>query len=115
MNEKFFSDEDAKEMICEIGKRMYNKGFVASNDGNISIKCSENTIWATPTGVSKGFMIPEMMVKLTLDGEILEGDNKPSSEIKMHLRVYNENKEVKAVVHAHPPVSTSFAIAGIPL
>ena len=117
MNEKveYYSDQKAKEAICEIGRRIYNKGFVAANDGNISIKCGPNSIWATPTGVSKGYMTPEMLVKLDLEGNIIEGDLKPSSEIKMHLRVYNENPSVQAVVHVHPPVATSFAVAGIPL
>lgn len=115
MTEKYYTDNEAKELICEIGRRMYNKNFVAANDGNISAKCSPNTFWTTPTGVSKGFMTPEMMVKMDLQGNILSGDYKPSSEVKMHLRVYKENPEVNAVVHAHPPVGTSFAIAGISL
>lgn len=112
---KYYSDFEAKKMICEIGKRIYNKNFVAANDGNISVKVGPNTIWTTPTGVSKGFMTPDMMVKMDLTGKVLSGKLKPSSEVKMHLRVYNENPEVTAVVHAHPPVATSFAIAGISL
>ena len=114
-NTKYMSDFEAKKMICEIGKRIYNKNFVAANDGNISVKVDANTIWTTPTGVSKGFMTPDMMVKMDLSGKIISGKMKPSSEVKMHLRVYKENPEVNAVVHAHPPVATSFAIAGIPL
>ncbi|MDF2038175.1 class II aldolase/adducin family protein [Cytobacillus oceanisediminis] len=111
----YISDQEAKEMICEIGRRVYNKNFVAANDGNISIKIGDHELWTTPTGVSKGFMTPEMMVKMDLSGNVLEGNLKPSSEVKMHLRVYQENPEAKAVVHAHPPVATSFAIAGISL
>ena len=111
----YLPDYEAKKMICEIGRRVYNKNFVAANDGNITIKTGPNTIWATPTGVSKGFMTPDMLVKLDLNGKVLAGKRKPSSEIKMHLRVYKENPEVHAVVHAHPPVATSFAIAGIDL
>lgn len=113
MSEKYLSDEEAKNTIIEIGKRMYQKGFVAANDGNISCKVSEDTIWTTPTGVSKGYMTPDMLVKMKLNGEILEGTNKPSSEVKMHIRVYQENPMVNAVTHAHPLVATSFAIAGI--
>ena len=94
---------------------MYDKGFVASNDGNISCRVGPNTIWTTPTGVSKGFMTPDMLVKMNFDGKVLMGKLKPSSEVKMHLRVYNENPDVMAVTHAHPPVATSFAIAGISL
>ncbi|WNF39008.1 class II aldolase/adducin family protein [Bacillaceae bacterium IKA-2] len=114
-SKKYYSDFEAKKLICEIGKRVYNKNFVAANDGNISVKCGPNTIWTTPTGVSKGFMTPDMMVKMDLSGKVLAGKLKPSSEVKMHLRVYKENAEVNAVVHAHPPVATSFAIAGISL
>ncbi|MFP7300311.1 class II aldolase/adducin family protein [Neobacillus niacini] len=111
----YLSDQEAKEMICEVGRRIYNRNYVAANDGNISVKVGTNEIWTTPTGVSKGYMTPDMMVKLDLSGNVLAGNLKPSSEVKMHLRVYNENPEVNGVVHAHPPVATSFAIAGIPL
>jgi L-fuculose-phosphate aldolase len=112
---KYYSDFEAKKMICEIGRRVYNRNYVAANDGNISVKVGPNAIWTTPTGVSKGFMTPDTMVKMDLSGNVLSGKMKPSSEVKMHLRVYNENPEVNAVVHAHPPVATSFAIAGISL
>jgi L-fuculose-phosphate aldolase len=115
MERIFPTDYEAKELICEIGRRVYNKNFVAANDGNISVKVGPDTIWTTPTGVSKGFMSPDMMVKMDLRGNVLFGNLKPSSEVKMHLRVYNENSEVNAIVHAHPPVATSFAIAGISL
>lgn len=112
---RYPSDFEAKKAIIEVGKRMYAKGFVASNDGNISMKVGTNAIWTTPTGVSKGYMTPDMLVKINLDGKVLAGRNKPSSEAKMHLRVYKENTDVMAVTHAHPPVATSFAIAGISL
>ncbi len=114
-NDGFPSDHEAKQSILEVGRRMYTKNFVASNDGNISCKVSENTIWCTPTGVSKGYMTDEMLVLMDLDGNVLRGTWKPSSEMKMHLRVYKENPNVNAVVHAHPPAATSYAIAGIPL
>ncbi|MDF2885730.1 MAG: class aldolase/adducin family protein [Lacrimispora sp.] len=112
---KYMSDFEAKNAILDIGKRMYDKGFVASNDGNISCKVGPNTIWTTPTGVSKGFMKQDMLVKMDLSGRVLMGKSKPSSEVKMHLRVYQENPDVQAVTHAHPLVATSFAIAGISL
>lgn len=112
---RYYSDFEAKKLICDIGKRIYDKNFVAANDGNISVKVGKNTIWTTPTGVSKGFLTPDMMVKMDLNGKVLTGNKKPSSEVKMHLRVYNENEEVNAVVHAHPPIATSFAIAGMSL
>jgi len=110
------SDDQAKELILEIGRRMYDKQYVAANDGNITCKTGKDTIWATPTGVSKGFMKEEELVKMSLDGKVLQqGRLAPSSEIKMHLRIYNENPKIQAVCHAHPPVATSFAIAGISL
>jgi L-fuculose-phosphate aldolase len=116
LNLKYPSDFEAKDLILEIGRRMYTKNYVAANDGNITCKVAPDAIWATPTGVSKGYMKADELVKLRLDGTVIqEGKLKPSSEIKMHLRVYNENPDVCGVCHAHPPVSTSFAIAGISL
>ena len=110
------SDYEIKKEICEIGRRIYNDGFVAANDGNISIKVDEDTYFVTPTGVSKGYMTPEMICKVDKNLNMKEPNKwKPSSEVKMHLRVYQERPDVKAVVHAHPPIATSFAIAGIPL
>lgn len=112
---KYMSDFEAKKAIIDIGKRMYDRNFVASNDGNISCKVGPDVIWTTCTGVSKGFMTPEMLVKINLDGKVLQGSRKPSSEVKMHIRVYNENPQLMAVTHAHPPIATSFAIAGVDL
>lgn len=111
------SEFEIKKEICEIGKRIYNKGMVASNDGNISVKISDNEFLCTPTGVSKGFMTPEYICKVDAEGKVLQanGNFKPSSEIKMHMRVYKDRPDVKSVVHAHPMYATAFAIAGIPL
>ena len=109
------SEKEAKEAILDIGQRMYVRNFVAANDGNISIRTGENEVWATPTGVSKGFMNKKMLVKVDLQGNVLEGTHKPSSELKMHLRAYQENPDLRSVCHAHPPICTSFSIAGIPL
>jgi len=103
-------------MLVEIGRRMYEKDFVAANDGNISVRMDDGVILATPTGVSKGFMTEEMMVKLNMEGAVLEDSAyRPSSEVKMHLRIYRENPLAQAVCHAHPPISTAYAIAGMPL
>ncbi len=107
--------EQIKQEICEVGHRLYNHGFVAANDGNISVKVNENEYYCTPTGVSKGSLTPEMIIKIDGEGNKLEGKLNPSSEIKMHLRVYRERPDVNAVVHAHPPVATAFTVAGIPL
>ena len=111
------SEYEIKKQICEIGQRIYNKGMVAANDGNISVKISENEFLCTPTGVSKGFMTPEFICKVDRNGKVIQANQgfKPSSEIKMHMRVYRERPDVNSVVHAHPMYATSFAIAGIPL
>ena len=108
---------EIKKQICDIGKRIYDRGMVAANDGNISVKISENEFLCTPTGVSKGFMTPEYICKVDRDGKVIQANPgfKPSSEIKMHMRVYKERPDVNAVVHAHPMYATGFAIAGIPL
>ena len=111
----YMSEKKAKKAILDIGQRMYMRNFVAANDGNISIRTGENEVWATPTGVSKGFMKKKMLVKVDLEGNVLEGTKTPSSELKMHLRAYQENPELLSVCHAHPPICTCFAIAGIPL
>lgn len=104
-----------KKEICDIGRRIYENGFVAANDGNISVRVSEDIVLTTPTGVSKGYMTSDMIVTVNMKGEVLDGILRPSSELKMHLRVYKDRKDVKSVIHAHPPYATSHAIAGIPL
>lgn len=112
---EYLSEKKAKKVIIDIGQRMYARNFVAANDGNISIKTGDNEVWATPTGVSKGYMKKKMLVKVDLEGNLLEGSYRPSSELKMHLRAYQENQDIQAVCHAHPPICTCYAIAGIPL
>ena len=109
------SPYEIKKEICEIGRRIYANGYVAANDGNISVKVNDNEFYCTPTGVSKGFMTPDMIIRVDANGNKLEGKLNPSSEIKMHLRVYKERPDVNAVVHAHPPTATGFAVANIPL
>lgn len=108
---------ELKKLMCEIGRRVYNRGMVAANDGNFSVKLNDNEFLCTPTGVSKGFMTPEYICKVDAKGNVIQanGNFKPSSEIKMHMRVYEKRPDVNAVVHAHPSYATSFAIAGIPL
>ncbi len=112
---EYLSEKQARKAIIDIGQRMYIRGFVAANDGNISVRTGENEVWAAPTGDSKGYMKKKMLVKVNLDGNLLEGTYRPSSELKMHLRAYRENSAIRSVCHAHPPVCTCYAIAGIPL
>jgi L-fuculose-phosphate aldolase len=103
--------------IVEVGRRLWTRGFVASNDGNISVRLGPDRLLVTPASVSKGFMTAEMMVVTDLQGAVVEASSgwKPSSEIQMHLVAYRERPDIGAVVHAHPPLSTGFAVAGIPL
>jgi L-fuculose-phosphate aldolase len=101
--------------IVEIGRRMYARGYTASNDGNISVRLGADRLLMTPKSVCKGFMTPDMMCITDLDGRKLQGDRDPSSEMLMHLEVYRQRPDVQAVVHAHPPIATGFAVAGIPL
>ncbi|MBU1627118.1 class II aldolase/adducin family protein [bacterium] len=109
------TEHQLKLDIVESGKRLFSRGFVASNDGNISVKCDQNTILITPTGLSKGFMQPEDIVKCNLEGKKLSGRKEPTSEIKMHLAVYKNRTDIKAIVHAHPPHATGFSVAGLSL
>src|SRR5687768_9082416 len=101
--------------IVEVGRRMYARGYTASNDGNISTRLGPDRLLMTPKSVCKGFMTPDMMCITDLEGRKLQGDRDPSSEMLMHLEVYRCRPDVQAVVHAHPPTATGFAVAGIPL
>jgi L-fuculose-phosphate aldolase len=101
--------------IVEVGRRMYARGYTASNDGNISVRLGADRLLMTPKSVCKGFMTPDMMCITDLDGRKLQGDRDRSSEMLMHLEVYRQRPDVQAVVHAHPPTATGFAVAGIPL
>lgn len=101
--------------IVEVGRRLYARGYTASNDGNISVRLGADRLLMTPKGVCKGFMTPDMMCITDLEGRKLQGDRDPSSEMLMHLEVYRQRQDAQAVVHAHPPTATGFAVAGIPL
>jgi L-fuculose-phosphate aldolase len=101
--------------IVEVGRRMYARGYTASNDGNISVRLGADRLLMTPKGVCKGFMTPDIMCITDLEGRKIEGQRDPSSEALMHLEVYRQRADVQAVVHAHPPIATGFAVAGIPL
>jgi L-fuculose-phosphate aldolase len=109
------AEEEIRAEIVEVGRRLYARGYVASNDGNISVRLDAGRLITTPKSVSKGFMAPDMMVITDLDGAKLSGQRDPSSELPMHLEIYRNRPDVNAVVHAHPPLATGFAVAGIPL
>src|ERR1700686_4406112 len=109
------SESSLRGDIVEIGRRMYARSYTASNDGNISVRLGEGRLLMTPKSVCKGFMTPDMMCITDLNGRKLQGDLDPSTEMLMHLEVYRHRPDVQAVVHAHPPTATGFAVAGIPL
>ncbi len=106
------TEKEYRQNIVEVGRMVYAKGWVAANDGNISIRLDQNRILATPTGVSKGMMQPDDLIICDLNGDKIEGRRERTSEIAMHTTVYKLRPDVQAVVHAHPPVSTGFAVAG---
>ena len=108
-------EEQLRAEICEVGRRVYARGYVASNDGNISARLDDRHLLATPKSVSKGFMTPDMMVVTDMQGQKVAGHRDASTELKMHLAVYETRPDINAVVHAHPPLSTGFAVAGVPL
>jgi L-fuculose-phosphate aldolase len=101
--------------VVEVGRRMYARGYTASNDGNVSVRLGADRLLMTPKGVCKGFMTPDILCITDLEGRKLAGERDPSSEALMHLEVYRQRPDVQAVVHAHPPIATGFAVAGIPL
>lgn len=102
-----------KEAICDICHKMWQLGWVAANDGNVSVRLADGSFLATPTGISKAFITPDVLVRIDAEGNTLEAaeGRKPSSEIKMHLRCYKEREDVGAVLHAHPPTATGYAVA----
>ena len=107
---------EQKQAICDIGHKLWQLNFVAANDGNISLKVSDNVLLATPTGISKSELVPEMILETDMQGNVITPSKySPSSELKMHLRCYQAREDVVSVVHAHPPIATGFAIANIPL
>lgn len=108
---------ETREVMCDICHKMWQLGWVAANDGNLSVRLPSGNFLATPTGISKSFITPEKLVVIDADGNVLEAENgyRPSSEIKMHLRCYKEREDVGAVLHAHPPTATGYAVAHVPL
>ena len=101
--------------ICDIGRRIYNKGFAAGNDGNISYRLGENQVLCTPTMISKGFLKPDDLCIVDMEGKQLSGSKKRTSEILLHLAIMKKRPELKSVVHCHPPYATAFAVAREPI
>ena len=109
------AERDLKQQICDMGRRMYEKGFVAANDGNISVRLGDGRYLCTPTGVSKGYLGPDDIAVVDETGAQLAGDKPRTSEIMLHLVIFRELPGINAVCHAHPPHATAFAVAGVEL
>ena len=109
------SERELRQDIVEIGRLVYQKGWVAANDGNITIRLDDNRILATPTGISKGMMQPDDLIIVDKCGIKIDGPRECTSEILMHCTIYEMRPDVNSVLHAHPPVATGFATAGRPL
>ena len=105
----------AKELLCEIGRRVWVRNFVAANEGNFSFRIAQDRVLSTPTLHSKGFLKTEDIVTLNMKGEKIAGIKQPTSEVKLHLEIYKHRPDVKAVIHAHPPFATAFAVVNQPL
>jgi len=104
-----------REQMCEIGRRVYNKGFAAANDGNISYRLSEDRVLCTPTRISKGFMKPDDLCIIDMEGKQISGQRKRSSEMLLHLTILKQRPDLRSVVHCHPPHATAFAVAQEPI
>lgn len=106
-----------KKQMCEIGHRIWLRGYCAGNEGNHSVRIDEKRVLCTPTGLSKGFLTPDMITVVDMEGKQLDTNNKykRTSEVLVHLAIYKKRPDVKAVIHSHPPHATAFAIAQIPL
>lgn len=109
------TEEEHRRDICAIGRWFHERGFVASTDGNISVRLDPRRVLTSPTAISKGMMRPDDLVITDAQGRKLSGQCNPSSELAMHLLIYNRRPDVNAVCHAHPPVATGYAAAGLPL
>jgi L-fuculose-phosphate aldolase len=106
------TEREYRDDIVKVGRLVFEKGWVAANDGNISVRLDAGRVLATPTGICKGMMEPDDLILCDMKGDKLSGRRERTSEIAMHLAIYNLRSDVKAVVHAHPPVATGYATAG---
>jgi L-fuculose-phosphate aldolase len=109
------TEQQHKEFICEIGRRLYDRGFAAANDGNITVRLNDREFLCTPTMVSKGYMKPDDICKVDAEGKQLAGSKKRTSEVLLHLAIYKARPDVMGVVHCHPPHATAFAVAHEPI
>jgi L-fuculose-phosphate aldolase len=117
MSYELWDEWEMRAEMCEVGRRLYDLFFVAANDGNISVRLDENEILITPTGTSKGLVEQHSIAKINPQGEVIAcgAGYKPSSELPLHLRIYERRPDIRAVVHAHPTTATGLAVAGVSL
>lgn len=114
-------ERELRQAICDAGRRMYEQGFAAGSDGNLSARLDEERILITPSGFSKGHLDPDQLVIITPDGDLISSFHparrnlKPSSETNMHLEAYRQRSAVQAVIHAHPPMGIACTVAGVRL
>jgi L-fuculose-phosphate aldolase len=109
------TEDEHRRDICAVGRWIHDRAYVASTDGNISVRLDPRRVLTSPTNISKGMMSPDDMVVTDLRGDKLSGHRSPSSELAMHLLIYRRRPDVNAVCHAHPPTATGYAAAGLPL
>ena len=109
------SEWKLKEQFCDIGRRIWQRGFCAGNEGNHSFRLGPDRVLCTPTGISKGNLKPDDLCVVDMDGKQVSGTRKRTSEIQLHLTIYKLRDDVKAVIHSHPPHATAFAVAGVDL
>jgi L-fuculose-phosphate aldolase len=102
----------ARREIVLVCRRLYERGLIAGQDGNVSVRLEPDRLLVTPAGMSKVDVQPDDLVEMTLEGKRLSGYRSPSSEVHLHIRMYSRRPDVQAVVHAHPPIATGFAVAG---
>jgi L-fuculose-phosphate aldolase len=107
-----YRESELRQQLCDIGRMLYERGFIGAADGNLAVRLDPERLLVTPSGELKGFMTPESMVVTDLAGQPLDG-GRPSTEIQMHVAVFEERPDIHAVVHAHPPHSVAFSIAGV--
>jgi L-fuculose-phosphate aldolase len=117
MSQNMANIHQVKLEMCDIGKRIWMKGYCAGNEGNHSVRISDDRVLCTPTGLSKGFLTPDMITMVDMDGNQVDKANKfkRTSEVLLHLAIYRKRPDVRAVVHSHPPHATAFAVANIPI
>jgi L-fuculose-phosphate aldolase len=117
VSERGWSEEEARarKAICEIGKLCYQRNYIVGADGNISVRLGDGTVVITPTGAMKGFLQPQHLARIDMQGEPVDDGPGASSEKGIHLIAYHERPDMRAVVHAHPPHAVAMTIAGIDL